>query len=376
MINKKILILLVVLLITPLCIKLDFFLFEADPISSVEKDYHGLPLYSGKNPPSWIDEEMIEREIYLSVPSAQIIDTGDLKNHREYIHGVFLPAPESCSTDSCPLIENPVTFLYTHGNSGNMYRYWYRAVALWNMGANVFIFTYRGYGLSKGEATRGNIKYDSEIAAKYLRSRSDVDTSRIIVYGYSMGGITASHLAGSSPYKNRFAGVILESALDSPEDITEFSLGTEFPGGFFFDDSPFNGPDFIKNISIPVLHIHGSQDEKIILRQAEHYYDVLKDRDDYKHHIGKTSEEPDMWLAKAGHRNVSNWTFGAEKHIPDYYNDAKNPNKCCTHPNEFLEEENEAFLKDIGNTTPQDIYNASNDYKRLIVDWVLSLENL
>lgn len=368
----KILALLMITSTVVLCVKLDFYLFEVDPVESVNVDYHGLSVYSGNNPPDWVDESIVERNIYLTIPEGKIIDTTELSNYNEYIHGVFLPAPTLCPSDTCPLIDNPVTFLYTHGNSGNLYRYWYRAISLWCTGANVFIFTYRGYGLSKGESTRSNVKEDAFIAAQYLRKRSDVDTSRIIVYGYSMGGIPAAYLVGSSSLKNRFAGVILESALDSPEDIVNISTGIKFPDGFFFDDSPFNGPQFIKGVTIPVLQMHGGEDERIIIEQAYSYYDVLKNNNNYTHYIGKTSEKSEAWMIKAGHRNVTNWVFKAEKHIPDYWDDPKNPNNCCTHPNEFLEEESESFLKDIGGTTAQAIFKSSEDYRNLIVDWILS----
>lgn len=179
------------------CIKIDFFLFANGLEESIEDSYHGLLLYAGSSSPEWITEASasIEREIYLT-PEGKLIEPGDIGLHREYIHGCFLPSPRNAPADSCPLTGSNVTFLYTHGNSGGMFKYWYRAVSLWSMGANVFIFSYRGYGLSKGETTRASVKMDADAAATYLKSRKDIDTSRIIIYGYSMGAVTASYLWG------------------------------------------------------------------------------------------------------------------------------------------------------------------------------------
>lgn len=363
----------ILLLICFTCIKLDFFLWEGEEADSIEGDYHGLPLYVGDNPPSWIGSSQIEKEIYLSVPGGELIAPDQLSGHNNYIHGVFMPAPGSCPSDSCPLIDESVTFLYLHGNSGTMFRYWYRAVALWNMGANVFIITYRGYGLSRGETSRKNIKKDAEVAATYLKSRHDIDTSKIVVYGYSMGGITASYLAGASSHKNSFAGVILESAMDSPEEVVDLSMGTDFPGGFFLDDEPYDGTKFIKKTTIPVLHIHGGEDERVIIDQAYNYYEVLKDHTDYTHYIGKTNKPHEEWIGIAAHRNMVFYPFVAGKHIADYWDDSKNPNNCCVHPDEYTEPQFAGFLKDIGNTNGAAMVEAARKYEDLVVDWVVGV---
>jgi len=371
--NTKTRFLCIIILLYLSCIKLDFFVFENDTATSVEKDYHGLPLYVGINPPQWIDSTLLEKEIYLNPSDGKIIPKEQLSSYDEYIHGVFMAAPDDCPGDQCPLIGKSVTFLYTHGNSGTLFRYWYRAVALWSMGANVFIFNYRGYGLSKGEPTRSNIKNDARIAASYIKTRQDVDTNKIIVYGYSMGAIPASYLAGSSSHKNRFAGVILESGLDSPEKILHLSTGTEFPGGFFFDDSPFNGPDFIKSATIPILHIHGAKDDRVIIDQAYSYYDVLKNSSNYTHYIGKTTKPDEEWIRTTGHRNVTIYPFSAEKQISDYWDDAQNPCHCCVHPDEYTEPGFQGFLTGIGNSDGAAMAEAAKKYESLIATWVLSV---
>ncbi len=354
------------------CIKLDFFLFEGEEATSIS-DYHNLPLYVGSDPPQWIDSSLVEREIYVTVPGAEVIPQDQLSSYNNYLHGVFLPAPTNVSIDTCPLIDKSVTFLYCHGNSGHLWRYWYRAVALWNMGANVFIFTYRGYGLSKGETTRDNIKKDAETAATYLKTRTDVDTNEIIVYGYSMGAIPASYLAGTSLHKNSFAGVILESGLDSPEEILHLSTGTEFPGGFFFDDAPFDGPEFIKNTTIPILHMHGQEDQRVIIDQAYNYYEVLKSKQNYTDYIGKTQKPDEQWIAATAHRNVPVYSFKGENHIADYWDDSENPYNCCVHPDEYADPLFAGFLQSVGKTTGAAMSTAAQKYEDLIVAWVSTI---
>ena len=351
------------------CIKLDFFLFDSDQAQSVEKTYHNLPLYSGTTSPSWIKDAVVEKEIYLT-PFGKSLSPEELSSQNSYIHGCFLPAPQCTSTDSCPLAGRNITFLYTHGNSGDLFKYWYRAVSLWSMGANVFIFTYRGYGLSKGEATRANIKQDAEAAATYIKSRSDVDTGKIFVYGYSMGAVTASYLAGASSHKNTFAGLLLESGLDSPEKVVALSSGINFPDGFFLDNEPFNGPEFVKDIAIPVFHIHGGKDERVVIEQSYNYYNVLKNYPDYTHYIGKSDKPEEAWASQASHRNVPFVAFDGEKQISDYWDDPQNESHCCINPFEYNEQQFQSFLQKVGHTTGEEMTQTAAAYRKLVSRWV------
>jgi predicted esterase len=327
----------------------------------------------GNNGPHWIDSTIVEKEIYLSVLDGTAIPVDQLSSHKEYIHGIFIPAPLHCPADSCPIIDKSITFLYCHGNSGNIFRYWYRAVALWNMGANVFIFDYRGYGLSKGETSRSNIKRDTEMAATYIKSRADVDTNSIIVYGYSMGAIPSSYVAGISSHKNRFAGIIIESGLDSPEELVGLSTGTDFPDGFFLDDTPFNGPEFINHITIPCLHMHGSEDRRVIIQQAHRYYNVLQGRPNYTHYIGKSSKLHEEWIITTKHRNIPFYSFSADMQITDYWNDSKNPSHCCVNPDELDEPQFSEFLRSVGRTTGAEMKVSSQKYEDLVTAWVKSI---
>ncbi|HUT76683.1 MAG TPA: alpha/beta hydrolase, partial [Polyangia bacterium] len=354
------------------CIGLDFFLFDPEQASSIEEDYHGLPLWNGDGAPQWVLDAEVEREIYLRVPSAEVLSPGALDGEGSYLHGVFLHAPATCPVAQCPLIEVPPTFIYQHGNSGHMWRYWWRAVALWSLGADVFIYTYRGYGLSKGEPTTGNVLADAATAIAYVSARPDVDPQRIVAYGYSMGGVPASYLVGASAYKQVFAACILEASLDSPETIVEVATGTDFPGGFFLDeDSPFDGPDFIKGSALPILHMHGGADDVLSLGGAEHYYQVLESRPDYTHYLGKTDKPDEVWIKACKHRNVPAWSWAAAQHIADYWGSEDNPHHCCVHPLEYPDPVNAGFLAAIGDTTGDELLAASLDYRRLLADWLL-----
>jgi len=355
------------------CIELDFFLFEPEKADSVEGDYHGLPLFHGEGAPEWIAQSEVEREIYLRVPSAEVIPADQIAGQKSYIHGAFLHAPTTCAVEDCPLIEDPPTIVYQHGNSGHMWKYWYRAVALWNLGANVFIYTYRGYGLSKGEPSKSNVLEDADTAVAYVASRPDVNPDRVVAHGYSMGGVPTSYLVGRSPHKNVFAVCIIEAPLDTPESIVNVASGTDMPGGFFLDeDTTFDGPEFIEGSNLPILHMHGQDDAVLMIESADHYYDVLKSRPDYTHYLGKTDAPDEAWIEPTGHRNIPFWSWDALHHMPDYYGHKKNPTHCCVHPLEYSDPAHAGFLAKIGKTTGDELYASSLDYKSLISSWLFA----
>ena len=96
------------------------------------------------------------------------------------------------------------TLLFFHANAGNM---GFRLDNVRQMYAdfhlNVFILSYRGYGNSEGTPTEKGILIDAECTWQHVTHRADVDASRIIVFGRSLGGSVAIALASrhSQPAK-------------------------------------------------------------------------------------------------------------------------------------------------------------------------------
>jgi len=362
------------LLLGPGCIKLDFLFFEADRASSIEGDYHGLPLHLGQEPPLWIDEMSIEREIHVAVPTAEAIEPSRLAEHTRYIHGVFLPAPTSCPAVECPLVDRDLIFVFQHGNSGHLWRYWYRAVALWSMGASVFVYTYRGYGLSSGEASAEHVLQDADTALAYVLDRPErTATTRIAAYGYSMGAIPTSYLIGASPRRGEIDAAVLESGLDDPQSIVSLSTGTDFPAGYFLEADGFDGPAFAARAApdLPILHVHGGRDRRVIPEQAERYTEALRGRPGFTSYLGRTDREHESWIREAGHRNVPHAAFLAEHHIADYWGHPANPGHCCVHPDEFADPRHQAFLEQVGQTSGPAMTRSAGQYRALVSGWIL-----
>ncbi len=94
------------------------------------------------------------------------------------------------------------TILYCHANAGNMgHRLPIVKQLFQKFDANVFIFSYRGYGKSEGEPHEEGMKKDAMAAANYLLNNDKIDSSKLVLYGQSIGGAVAIYLASQTNLK-------------------------------------------------------------------------------------------------------------------------------------------------------------------------------
>lgn len=109
--------------------------------------------------------------------------------------------------------------IYFHGNAGllgsrgNVGRY----RLLREAGFNVLAVEYRGYGASarSGSPSESGFYADAQAAWKHLTRSLEVEPSRVVVYGWSLGSGPAMYLAAEM----RPAGVITEGAFTSLPDV-------------------------------------------------------------------------------------------------------------------------------------------------------------
>ena len=174
------------------------------------------------------------------------------------LHGWYVPYQDS-----------PITLLWFHGNAGNIsHRLDNLALLHDRVGVNIFIFDYREYGKSEGEISKAGTFLDAAAAFGYLCSRSDLDPSRIILFGRSLGTALATAVAA----EHACLGVILESAFTSTEDIMRlyFRFLPPLPAGVVKYDTL----SLIGKVPAPKLIIHGEHDEIIPLWMGERVHEA------------------------------------------------------------------------------------------------------
>ncbi|HMO51661.1 MAG TPA: alpha/beta fold hydrolase [Kiritimatiellia bacterium] len=123
------------------------------------------------------------------------------------LYGWWLPHPEARGT-----------ILYCHGNAGNISGRLEVCAGLHRLGVHVFVFDYRGYGLSRGVPGEEGLYRDARAAYEVVRARyADADDPPVIAYGASLGGAVAAHLA----IERSLRGLIIEGGFTSAIDVGE-----------------------------------------------------------------------------------------------------------------------------------------------------------
>jgi len=144
--------------------------------------------------------------------------------------------------------------VFAHGN-GELIDDWAEAFEpprRW--GAAVLLVEYPGYGRSTGSPSQGSIAATMTSAFDRMTARAEIDPTRIVAYGRSVGGGAACALAR----ERKVAALVLESTFTSVRRLAR-SFG--LPG--FLVRDPFDNLETLRAYPGPVLIVHGERDEII-----------------------------------------------------------------------------------------------------------------
>ncbi|MGD8559629.1 MAG: alpha/beta hydrolase [Gammaproteobacteria bacterium] len=163
------------------------------------------------------------------------------------LHGWYIPAKQNGTK----------TVLFFHGNAGNISHRGESVLLFHELGANVLIFDYRGYGKSYGEPSEAGLYDDARAAWRYLTEDRKIAAQDIVLFGRSLGAVAAIKLATEV----QPAGVIAESPFSSARDMAR----QMFPWLSYiivvrFD---FNNVENIRQVTRPVLILHSPEDNII-----------------------------------------------------------------------------------------------------------------
>lgn len=162
------------------------------------------------------------------------------------IEALFIPAAHREDVGPGPAM------IFTHGN-GELIDIWVRPLSSFReLGLNVLIVEYPGYGRSPGAPSQDTIMETVIAAHDWSVTRSDIDETRIVAMGRSLGSGPACGLAAIRPV----AALILLSPFKSVS-----SMVTErfFLPGFLVRDR-FENSEVLLSYDGPVLVLHGRHD--------------------------------------------------------------------------------------------------------------------
>ncbi len=153
--------------------------------------------------------------------------------------------------------EGAPTFVWFHGNAGNISHRLENLKLLWDLvGVQVFIFDYREYGKSGGRISREGTYKDAAAAYRYITQDRKVPADELILFGRSLGTALAVDLAVRLPCR----ALVLESPFTNSSDMAKLYAP------FMFDwrpRVPYDNIGKIGQVRVPVMVIHGEQDEII-----------------------------------------------------------------------------------------------------------------
>lgn len=160
------------------------------------------------------------------------------------------------------------TLVYFHGNYRNIGNNLEHTQRLHNLGYNVLLADYRGYGKSSGgKPSERKVFEDAETVWQYLIKQRGSQPGKTFIYGHSLGGAIAIDLAVHHP---EAAGLITESTFTSMQAMGEKDYGF-LPIGYLLNQR-FTSLQKVPALKIPVLFIHGTWDKKVPVEMGKQLY--------------------------------------------------------------------------------------------------------
>lgn len=163
------------------------------------------------------------------------------------------------------------SILFFHGNGEVVSDYNFIGPIYNQIGANLFVADYRGYGASTGRPSFSTMVADSHrIYTRFVEIlREGGYSNRKFVKGRSLGSVSAIELAAQ--YGSEFQGLIIESGFASTLRLmTRLGFPPEILG---IKDPGFPNLSKIRQVHLPTLIIHAECDSLIPLDQAKDLYE-------------------------------------------------------------------------------------------------------
>jgi pimeloyl-ACP methyl ester carboxylesterase len=120
-------------------------------------------------------------------------------------------------------------------------------------GVGLLALDYRGYGESGGAATEFGVYRDAEAAWAWMTARDDIDSTRIAVYGRSIGSAVGLYLATVHDVR----AVVLESPFTSGIGMAQEHAGLVPPE---LIDLSLDNLERAGRLAVPLMVVHGSAD--------------------------------------------------------------------------------------------------------------------
>ena len=177
------------------------------------------------------------------------------------LHGWFMPARGKKAKG---------TIVFSHGNAGAVGHHLGFTMWLVEGGYNVLMYDYRGFGKSGGAVDRRGMIDDVKAAFAYIGGRKDIDPSRLISFGHSLGGAKSITALGETPVSGLRA-IIIDGTFSSYRAMATV-VGGQLGADLVTDElSPLG---FVAKLpAVPFLVVHGTRDEVVPFAQGRSLFE-------------------------------------------------------------------------------------------------------
>ncbi len=179
--------------------------------------------------------------------------------------------------------ESRGTLLFFHGNAENISTHFANVYWLTALGYDVYLFDYRGYGHSQGEAELDPIIDDMQLLIGYVVDQLPAER-KLIIMGQSLGASLSIYAVANSPYRDNMAALISVSAFSDYHDIAQDALAKSWLFWLFqwplskTISNTYSPLKVVDEVSpLPIYIMHSNEDEIIDFYHAERLYQAASE---------------------------------------------------------------------------------------------------
>ncbi|MEZ4225617.1 MAG: alpha/beta hydrolase [Polyangiaceae bacterium] len=183
-----------------------------------------------------------------------------------------------------PAVGSAPTVVHFHGNGEELADLVPLAWSFRRSGLGFFAVEYPGYGLSKAYApSEADLYSDAEAALWHLHNGLSIPTEQVVLQGQSLGSGVATEMAK----RGHGMRLVLISPFTSVPDVAREKLPI-LPAKLLLKDR-FDNAAKAAGIALPVLIVHGTEDEVIPVQMGEA--------------LSKIFPNASLFLAEGAHHN-------------------------------------------------------------------------
>ena len=227
----------------------------------------------------WHDVEALDKPEILQFIFYPRKDLFEISTAANVIAGT-LPVGEAVSISYCFYFSDKKqpNILFFHGN-GEVASDYESIGSIYNeIGVNLFVADYRGYGRSGGKPTLASMLKDAHPVFEgfklVLKDRGF--SGKLFLMGRSLGSVSAIELAAN--YQSQLSGLVIESGFASVFNLFDH-LGFPLKAlGISVPEVP-SSIELIRKISLPTLVMHGEYDQIVPLEEGRALYETIAAKD-------------------------------------------------------------------------------------------------